>query len=95
MKVTQSHINHDKGRHNDLNFVARNDQKHHVAHQRSNHLVDPLDTDCELDQESTEQKGEEVTCFSMRKQIHDHTKGVAEKQAEDKVQSLNIKANGF
>lgn len=95
VKMAKDQVEKNKGRYELARNASRERNEHGVGNHTVDELMNPLNTDCKLQEEGSEEEGEQVTHNSVGKQIHDHTQRVAEEQSQRVIERFNIESNAI
>lgn len=74
--------------------LARQDDEEGISDERRHELVDPLDSQGELEEEGTEEEGEQVLHFAVWEHRHYKAKGVAQEEAKSVRERVIVEAYG-
>ena len=95
VQVTESHVRHEEDRNDSLGKLGGEDDKHGVADQRGDHLMNPLLANGELQEEGTEKEGKDMLDLAVGEHVHDDAQRVAREQTKGVVDGLGIETSSL
>lgn len=90
VKMSSCNVDHRKYGHRQLSRLRREHEEHDVSYQRRDQLMNPLNSNGELEEEGSEDEREEMFHFSVGEGEHYHAEGVADEHSEEILQGLHI-----